>query len=84
VHGSAASEIHFRTGYEVEGTCSRIGKRGRVGNSRRREQTRPLTLCKHAVTTLVHDVDDEEKEEEENDDVGKGAARLSKKQDIPP
>jgi hypothetical protein len=36
------------------------------------------------VTTLVHDVDDEEKEEEENDDVGKGAARLSKKQDIPP
>jgi len=40
------------------------------------------------VTTLVHDdndVDDEEEEEEEgNDDVGKGAARLSKKQDIPP
>lgn len=26
---------------------------GRIGNSRRRGQTRVLTLCKYAVTTLV-------------------------------
>lgn len=28
---------------------------GGIGNSRRRGQTRALTLCKHAVTTLVHE-----------------------------